>query len=407
MNVRALKRNRNIWLTVFVVSVVTLVTLAVLPTMRGSAAPPAGDREFRVIADGVNAYLNQEPEPSKVYMTSEELMGLLDDNGDGNIDDLDDPSNDPLVVDVTHNPRYSNGHVPGAILVTRLLPGIGPGYVDVAKPANLEKIRAELANRCNKTIVLVCYTGTSDKWAAAAVGALAQTGYFGNANKNSQSHANVASQGMETPRVKPLKWGNLGWNTASAPYTPTYTNTYSVETALNPVSIVADYPMVDNTASEDRMEIVRVAGDLSVQATMVPNIAPGPDPAPNPGNISNWTILDIRSPADYAAGHVPGAINIPYRELFSKVKGDYPNLLSIDRSKQILVVGNAHQEAAIAAVALNMLGIRSVSDPTGIIGYGLARWNNAYGEQYSGPDTYPVVTGPDPGGLDYSACSAN
>ncbi|MBK5226823.1 MAG: hypothetical protein JJD96_09785, partial [Thermoleophilia bacterium] len=356
------------------------LALVIFLAASGAAAPPSGDEEFGVIASAEDANVNADS--GVMFMTSAELKGLLDDNGDGNIDAADNPTNDPVVVDITDPTRYAVGHIPGSILVTRLSDPAGAGYIDMAKPANLEKIRTELARHCNKTIVLVCYTGTSDKWSRAVLGAMAQTGYFG--------------PGV---RVTSLKWGNMGWNTAASTMTPpSYNNTYDMETTPNLFSTSNPYPVVDNTTSTEPSEIIRAAGDPALQPAMIANIAAGTGAGQiNPSNISSWTIIDIRSTTEYAAGHIPGAINMLFQDLFKTTGGDYSNLLSIDRSKQILLYGNTEKEAAVASVSLNMLGIRSASAPTGIVKFGLASWNKNYGEQFLGPATEPVVTGSLPG----------
>jgi rhodanese-related sulfurtransferase len=37
------------------------------------------------------------------------------------------------------------------------------------------------------------------------------------------------------------------------------------------------------------------------------------------GNASDWTCIDVRSATEFAAGHVPGAINIPMDEIESRL----------------------------------------------------------------------------------------
>jgi len=362
------------WLAIVALSVALLIS----PVISGSAAPPPGDEEFGIIADAVNLYLNSRP---VMYMESDELKGMLDDNNDGNIDALDNPANDPLVIDVRSNTDYQNlGHIPGAINIY---------YKDIVKTTSLATITTELAKHCKKQIVLACYTGHTDKLAAAALGAVAQTGYFGS----------------PAPDVVALKWGNLCWNTPSETgHIPTYTQTYDMEATPNPTPTPTAYPIVDNTASTDPAEIVRVAGDLALQYSGF--LVPGASPSPNPGNISNWTVLDVRSTTDYA-NHVPTAVNIPYQQLFNKVSGDYPNLLSIDRSRQIMVYANSQWEGNLVAQSLNMVNIQkgtTSSTATKGMRWGLPFWNMNYGTQFTSADwrTYPTVTGSDPGGLPYT-----
>jgi rhodanese-related sulfurtransferase len=43
--------------------------------------------------------------------------------------------------------------------------------------------------------------------------------------------------------------------------------------------------------------------------------------SPNPGFI----LLDVRSPAAYAKGHVPGAINLPHGKIIASKLSDYPS----------------------------------------------------------------------------------
>lgn len=346
----------------------------------GSAAPPAGDEEFSVIADASNGFLNSSP---LIYSQGSDLMALLDDNHDGVIDAADNPANDPLVIDVRSATDYANmGHIPGAI---NLQP-----YKDIDKPANLATIRSELAKHSNKTIVLACYTGHTDKLSEMGLGSLAAAGYFG----------------TPAPTIEALKWGNLNWNTASeapAGHVPSYTLSYAVESTPNVAGAPQPYPTVANTPSNEPAEITRVADDASLasMASAGPFLYPGAAAGQiNPSNASTWTIIDVRSPADYAVAHLPGAINIPYQQIFSKDGGgDYSNLLSVDRSKPIVVYSNGQQEANAVAVGMNALGIRNAATVTKSLRFGLAYWNLNYGDKFTENNTYPTASGSAPGGL--------
>ena len=66
-------------------------------------------------------------------------------------------------------------------------------------------------------------------------------------------------------------------------------------------------------------------------------------------------ILDVRSPREYAAGHVPGAINIPHNQLASRL-GE----LGIDKSDELVVYCLSGQRAAMAEQVLAQAGYTSV-----------------------------------------------
>ena len=383
-------------------SIVALVFFVAI----SSASPPAGDAQFGIIADNSNAFLNSNP---SIYISSPALMALLDDNGDGTIGDVgDNPSNDPLVIDMrswtdyqaTPGTGMSHGHIPGAINLGMVNPAYT--YMDIDKPDSLQFISSELAKHANKTIVLACYSGHTDKLAEMALGSVAQAGYFGS----------------PAPDVTALKWGNLEWNSAAEPnvlaeVTPgtkdIYVHTYGIETKAHALPAPSAYPaVINNTSSTDPAEITRAADDPSLHATVPPFIFPGTGAGQvNDSNIGNYTVVDVRSAADYAAGHITGAVNIPYQQLFAKDgSGDYTNLLSIDRSKPIIVYSNGQQEANATAIGLNALGIRNATTPTISLRYGLASWNNGYGMEFNSATeehNFPIVTGTAPGGATYSA----
>jgi len=56
-------------------------------------------------------------------------------------------------------------------------------------------------------------------------------------------------------------------------------------------------------------------------------------------------VLDVRSPEEYAAGHVPGAVNIPYDQVASR-------LAEVPKDKDVVLYCKSGRRAGIAAEAL-------------------------------------------------------
>lgn len=73
-------------------------------------------------------------------------------------------------------------------------------------------------------------------------------------------------------------------------------------------------------------------------------------------------IIDVRTPGEFAAGHVEGAVNIPYEQIstgITSVKG-------LGKDSPILVYCQSGRRSAIAKDALDRLGFRSVHDGGGM-----------------------------------------
>ena len=75
-------------------------------------------------------------------------------------------------------------------------------------------------------------------------------------------------------------------------------------------------------------------------------------------------IISLRSAEDYAKGHIPGAVNMSVKTLFSA-----ENLATIPPDKDIVVVCYTGQTAGQATAALNMLGYEAYS-----LLFGMSSW---------------------------------
>ena len=84
-------------------------------------------------------------------------------------------------------------------------------------------------------------------------------------------------------------------------------------------------------------------------------------------------ILDVREPAEWAAGHIPGALHVPRGMVEAKADLDYagrePRLA--DRSQEIVIHCASGARSALAADALQQMGFTKVSSMAG----GFVAWS--------------------------------
>jgi hydroxyacylglutathione hydrolase len=87
---------------------------------------------------------------------------------------------------------------------------------------------------------------------------------------------------------------------------------------------------------------------------------------------ANWiqrsapAILDVREPAEYANGHVPGAVSIPQAELAMRLE-------ELPRDKELLIVCQSGIRSARSARFLKQVGFERVTNLAG----GTSGWRNA------------------------------
>jgi len=66
--------------------------------------------------------------------------------------------------------------------------------------------------------------------------------------------------------------------------------------------------------------------------------------------LKNPTFLDLRTPEQFAAGHVDGAINIPYADLWT-----FDNLEKVNKSRDIVLIFDNPVVAGALALTLRLL----------------------------------------------------
>jgi len=71
-------------------------------------------------------------------------------------------------------------------------------------------------------------------------------------------------------------------------------------------------------------------------------------------------ILDVRSPGEYAEGHVPGAVNIPYDQVPARIAE-----LEASRSREVVVYCEGGRRAGLAFDELRAAGFQNVRHLSG------------------------------------------
>ncbi len=225
-----------------------------------------------------------------------------------------DATNDPFIIDLRKPEDYEKAHIPGAVNM-----GVGALF----KAEGLAQLPTD------KQIVLVCYTGQTSSQAAAALNMLGYDAYS-------------------------LLFGMPSWaiveGAVQYPFTAGASKGYAIST--EPAEATETYqlptPLGDTVAAA--AEAYFGAGTKNIKAEAVfENLHDG-DAANDP------FIVDLRKPEDYALGHIPGAVNMSVKTLFT------PEVLAkLPPDRQVVVLCYTGQTSSQAVAALNMLGYDAYS----------------------------------------------
>ncbi len=307
-----------------------------------SAEAAAGESNaaFETVRAAVETYLTSGRAP---VISAQDLYDNLNDG---------DKSNDPFILSVRAPEDYAKGHIEGAINIPWRL---------VAKPDSLAQLPKD------KPIVVYCYTGHTG---AVATTALNLMGYD----------------------ATNLKYGMMGWSKDDdvlglTRFDPATQPDFPVETAANQATETYALPALPETG--DDAEIVREAVDAYLSSDKAPVMSASDLYANlNDGDASNDPfILSVRQPENYFKGHIPGAIDIPWTDLYKE-----ENLTKLPTDKPIVVYCYTGHTGGVATTILNTLGYDATNLKFGIMGWskdddvlGLTRFDPA-----TQPD-FPVV----------------
>ncbi len=236
------------------------------------------------------------------YITNADLNDLI---GEGDA---------PTIVSVRSADAYDVGHIPGSTNVA---------FGDLTSlPVDEE-------------LVVYCFTGQT---AGFATGMLNVLGYD----------------------AKSLKHGMSSWTANPDIYVKRFNaeahqSDFAVETEANEATETYAYPEIDNTTSGDDAEILQAAA-ASVSAAYITASDLNDMIADEP------FIISLRSAEHYAAGHIPGAVNIGFGALAD-------NLDKLPADETIVVYCYTGQTAAQATAMLQMLGYDAKS-----LKFGMCSW---------------------------------
>jgi rhodanese-related sulfurtransferase len=296
--------------------IATLIIFGMIIPGLALAQEPTGD--FEVVRAKIEAWLATNPQP---VITVDALFETLNDG---------DPSNDPFVLSVRSPEHYALGHVPGAV---------NTPWRQIAKPESLAQLPTD------KPIVDYCYTGHTGQVAMTALNLL----------------------GYEATN---MKFGMMAWTKnddvlATARFDPAAVPDYRVETTPNEATETYAFPALDTGASGEA-EIIRTALDNYLSSNKSPTIsAEALFDILNDGDESNDpVILSVRKPEDYAKGHIPGAINIPWTEL-----GKAENLAKLPPDKPIVAYCYTGHTGQVATTLLSALGYDVTNLKFGMMGW--------------------------------------
>jgi rhodanese-related sulfurtransferase len=276
-----------------------------------------------------------------------------------------DAGNDPVIVSVRSPEHYALGHVPGALNIP---------WKTVADDASLALLGQPDSGQ---RFADYCYTGHTG---GIAAGVLNLLGY---------------------PTAN-MKYGIYAWTRDAAALgtgavAPDQSKDFTIETQVNQATATHTPPWLAFDGVQDGWEATQAAAKAYLSnADMSPTIsAQALFDLINDGDAANDPfIISVRSGAHYAIGHIPGAINIPWKEVALA-----DSLAKIPTDKPVVIYCYTGHTGAVATAVLGTLGYQVTN-----LKYGFSGWTqdaDARAQAAFDPATdendFPVVSGAQPG----------
>ena len=293
----------------------------------------------QLLADGIGAPIKAQD--------------LYDDQNDTDV------TNDYFVLSVRTSDSYLLGHIPGAA---------NAYWRDIAKDATLAMLPTD------QKIAVYCYTGHTGTVATMILNSLGYEAYN-------------------------LKFGIMSWTQDSTarvqfPFNEAIdAHNFATETQVNAAQT---YELAEPNfvSSQDVNEVFKAAGDEYASNDAPVIKAQDLYDNLNDGNTANDPqIISVRAASAYAVGHIPGAINIPWKEI-----GTLENLAKVDPDRQVVVYCYTGHTGAAATTALKLLGYNAVNLKHGIMSWtqdGAVRVASPFQESVDAHN-FPLNTGGNP-----------
>ena len=81
-------------------------------------------------------------------------------------------------------------------------------------------------------------------------------------------------------------------------------------------------------------------------------------------SVPNALLVDVRNPAEYDGGHIPGSINFALSRILQEAEGEFT-----DKSQPLYIYCQSGARSARAGKLLDLMGYESVTDLGGIADY--------------------------------------
>lgn len=264
--------------------------------------------------------------------------------------------NNPLIISIRSAEQYAKGHIPGSVNI---------GFSSLFTDENITWLDENTKD--DRQIVVICYTGHT---ASQATALLNINGYNATALKWAMT------SWSSDPEIAPSAYNKLtdGHN---------YPIFIGEEAGDLENAIIADTYEVVNTATNDFLNSGK--STLITAEALYNNLNDKYDK-------NDPYILSIRKEEDYAKGHIPGAINIPYSSVFTE-----ENILKLPTNQQIVVYCYTGHTASQVTAMLNVMGYDALC-----LKWGMCSWTTNTTIAYSCYDKskdshdYPVIIGSNP-----------